>query len=409
MMVQTEMLPRLCYIGDVPIEASYHGSALLYRLVQKYPAQNLIVVEQNYRRSIPGRRLANVRYEELRTNYMVRFLNTRIHALAGGWITLNAARQARNVRGVLREFRPQAILTVAHGFSWLAASAFAERYKLPLHLIVHDDWPRMASVGPVKPWMERRFCSVYRRAASRLCVSPVMVEEYERRYGVSGTVLYPSRAYDTPCISDIGEIKPPRDRPFTIAFAGSLNTGDYIRQLIALSRMVGKFEGRMLLFGPYDDKSLIANGLNVNNVVIGGLLPYAELVRRLRTEADVLFIPESFEEARTGELDLSFPSKLTDYTATALPLLIWGPKESAAVMWASSEPGVAATVTEADDSAMAAMLQKLTTDLAWRRNLGAAAFEVGNRYFSPRRAQTILYDALLSRASWPRARSASVG
>ena len=60
-------LPRLCYIGDVPVEASYHGSALLYRLLQEYPAQNLVIVEQSLQRSLPTRRLANVRYEELQT------------------------------------------------------------------------------------------------------------------------------------------------------------------------------------------------------------------------------------------------------------------------------------------------------------------------------------------------------
>ena len=109
-----------------------------------------------------------------------------------------------------------------------------------------------------------------------------------------------------------------------------------------------------------------------------------------------LFLNRS-RKAQSGELDLSFPSKLTDYTATALPLLIWGPKGSAAVRWASSEPGVAAIVTEPDENAMAAMLQKLATELDWRRDLGATAFEVGKRYFSPERAQTIFYEALCRR------------
>ena len=393
----TLSLPRLCYIGDVPVESSYHGSALLYRLLQKYPAQNLVAVEQSCRRSLPDRRLISVRYEELRTNMnMTRFLTTRFYRFAAVWLTLDAKRQAPYVEALLGDFRPQAILTVAHGFSWLAASVFSERNSLPLHLIVHDEWPQMAITGPIKSWMKQRFGNVYRRAASRLCVSPVMVEEYERRYGVRGTLLYPSRGYDTPCFDGIGEIRPATGRPFTIAFAGSLNTGDYIGQLTALSRMVGNLAARMLLFGPFDERTLIANGLDVDNVVMGGLLPSMELVRRLRMEADVLFVPESFEEAQSGELDLSFPSKLTDYTATALPLLIWGPKESAAVRWASSEPGVAAVVTEPDENAMAAMLKKLAAELAWRRDLGATAFEVGKRYFSPERAQSIFYEALLS-------------
>src|SRR4051812_48302616 len=39
------MLPRLLYVGDVPVEASYHGSALLHRLLSDYPHEKLTVIE----------------------------------------------------------------------------------------------------------------------------------------------------------------------------------------------------------------------------------------------------------------------------------------------------------------------------------------------------------------------------
>ena len=51
-------LPRLLYLADVPVEASYHGSALMYRLLQRYPADRLRVVEGNLftrHRSPPAR------------------------------------------------------------------------------------------------------------------------------------------------------------------------------------------------------------------------------------------------------------------------------------------------------------------------------------------------------------------
>ena len=40
-------LPRLLYLGDVPVEASYHGSALIYRLLQHYPVDRLMIIESN--------------------------------------------------------------------------------------------------------------------------------------------------------------------------------------------------------------------------------------------------------------------------------------------------------------------------------------------------------------------------
>jgi glycosyltransferase involved in cell wall biosynthesis len=388
-------LPRLLYIADVPVEASYHGSALVYRLLQNYPARNLLVVEQSYYRSLPERRLANVRYEELDLPWD-RLLKTRLHSLATSMLTLRAGLQHRKVSRLLAGFQPQAVLTVAHGFSWLAASAFARRNRLPLHFIIHDDWPRVASViGPVKSWLERRFADVYRRAASRLCVSPYMVEEYERRYGAKGLILYPSRAADTPVFNAPPSSGALLTRPFTVAFAGSLTTPDYVRQLASLSRLLSKIGGRLILFGPFEAEPLVAAGANKDAIVIGGLLRSAELVSRLRAEADVLFLPMSFANDQASAFALNFPSKLTDYTATALPLLIWGPEDSSAVKWANGERDVAALVSDPNETAMAATLEQLAHDTDWRQRLGRAAADAGRRHFSPDRAEATFYQALV--------------
>ena len=384
-------LPQLVYIGDVPIESSYHGSALIFRLLQRYPADRLVVIERSTSRSLPSRRLADVRYEELGSR-IGRLLTTRVHRMAASWLVVNAKRLAGRIPSLIGDFSPEAVLTVAHGFSWLTASAFAERTRLPLHLIVHDDWPGMATlITPVRRWMEQRYGEVYRQAASRLCVSPQMVSEYERRYRAKGTLLYPSRARGVPEF-DASDTEVRDDRPFSIAFAGSLNVGDYVRQLVELSWLLPKVGGRLLLFGPFEPELLAAKGANTEAIVFGGLLSSAELITRIHAEADVVFVPESFEQGNV--MNLSFPSKLTDYTAAARPLLIWGPERSAAVDWAGKEPGLAAVVTNREPDAMARMLKKLAGDPIWRRQLSAVAAAVGKRYFAPERAQSILYDAL---------------
>jgi glycosyltransferase involved in cell wall biosynthesis len=386
-------LPRLCYIGDVPIEASLHGSTLLYRLLQNYPSGSIVAVEQECQLSLPDRRLPEVRYEQLR-NRVGRLLTTRFHVLAKSWLTITAERKAQQIATLLGKFDAQAVLTVAHGFSWLSASAFAERNGLPLHLIVHDDWPRLAPlIPPVSRWMGRRFGDVYRRAASRLCVSPMMVDHYERRYGVRGTLLYPSRASDTPIFERIGHATASRDRPLTVAYAGSLSVEDYIRQVVALSRLLPSVRGRLLLFGP-GHEFLVSRGINVADVTFGGMLSSQQLIRRIHAEADVAFVPESFEPGDPREL--SFPSKLADYTAAAIPLLIWGPQGSAAVRWATANPGVAAVVTDREEASMANMLLKLT-DSAWREQLSAASVDVGKRYFSAERAEAVFYEALFNK------------
>jgi hypothetical protein len=43
---------------------------------------------------------------------------------------------------------------------------------------------------------------------------------------------------------------------------------------------------------------------------------------------------------------------------------------------------------------MAIMLKKLSADPGWRGQLSAAAVAVGKRYFSPERAEAVLYETL---------------
>lgn len=387
-------LPRLIYVGDIPVEATYHGSALIYRLLQKYPTSRILVVEQSQFGSSLERRLTDVRYEQIRFPFE-RLLRSRFAKIVSSGLLLGATSYAGEIDKLLRGFQPQGVLTVAHGFSWLTAGSFARRHRVPLHLIVHDDWPRTTGVvRMLKPWMEKRFAEVYRAATSRLCVSPYMVAEYERRYGVRGSVLYPSRSADTPVFGPISAHQLTDKRPFTVAFAGSLNTPDYVRQLAILSHSVAEIGGRLLLFGPFDGAALLARGARMENVVLSGLVTSEALVRRLRSEADLLFLPMSFADGDADSFALNFPSKLTDYTAVGLPILVWGPKSSSGVNWARSEPGVAVIVTDRTGKELLAVLRRLSEDADWRFSLSKSAVEVGKRYFSPDQAQANFYAAV---------------
>jgi glycosyltransferase involved in cell wall biosynthesis len=387
-------LPRLLYLGDVPVESSCHGSALIYRLLQNYPVEKLRIIEGKLRNSLPERRLTAVSYHFIKMGW-ARPLYTRFTRWAHLAYSYVAPWKANAVEQVLGNFQPEAVLTVTHDFLWLTAARYAQKHDLPLHLICHDDWPRLAPVPPAfRSWLEQEFEKVYHQAALRLCVSPYMAEEYERRYGAKGTVLYPSRAANTPVFDSNNRAEVSNNRPFTVAYAGSLATGDYVRQLAILSHLLFALGGRLLLFGPFDEKLLQNAGMNLSNAVAGGLVPSDDLVRRLHGEADVLFLPMSFIATELEAMALNFPSKLTDYTAAALPLLIWGPETSSAVKWAASEPGVAAVVKNPDSSDMAAMLKKLMERKEWRNELAATAVAVGNKYFSPTVANEVFLSNL---------------
>ena len=58
-------LPNLLYVGDVPVEATYHGSALLYRLLEEYPPERLLIIETEPFVSTPEQRLNGVPYKKI--------------------------------------------------------------------------------------------------------------------------------------------------------------------------------------------------------------------------------------------------------------------------------------------------------------------------------------------------------
>ncbi len=365
----------MLYVGDVPVESTYHGSALLHRLLADYPSDRLTVLETGAR-SRPERRLPGVAYREHRLDRS-RWLKTRFHPYAMAWFSHRAPKTALSLNGV--EFDD--VLTVAHGFGWLAASNLARRRNVPLHFMVHDDWPRAANVPRgCRDWIDKQFGEVYRQAQSRLCVSPAMQRAYETRYGASCEVLYPSRA------SDLQEFAEPpsrlglNDHQFTIAFAGTVNSTGYVKALIALHDALAATGGRLLIFGPLTPEQARQAGLDLPKVVVGGLLSWPELMRRLREEVDALFVPMSFDVEDRSNMELAFPSKLADCTAVGLPLLVYGPSYCSAVRWAKENASVG-EVVEAE-AGLAEVVKRLVNEPARRVGLGREALRVGRAYFA---------------------------
>src|SRR5215217_6355721 len=90
-----QLLPRIVYVGDVPVEASYHGSALLHRLLSDYPPGRLTIIE-TATESQTERRLPNINYIS-RPIGNQRWLNTRFHPYAVAWYTRAAQRIAPHI------------------------------------------------------------------------------------------------------------------------------------------------------------------------------------------------------------------------------------------------------------------------------------------------------------------------
>lgn len=292
-------------------------------------------------------------------------------------------RTGPRIGAIVEAFDCESVLTVAHGFGWLAAADFAAQRKLPLHLIIHDDWPRVANVkAGFRDWLDERFASVYRQARSRFCVSPAMAAAYQQRYGAPAEVMYPLRA------CDVAEFEAPparvarNDGPFTVAFAGSINSRGYIESLLALQAALSAIDGRLLIFGPLTVDEARECGLKEPHTSLRGLLSPTELIASLREQVDALFVPMSFAPADRTNMELAFPSKLADCTAAGLPLIVYGPTYCSAVLWARENSGVAEVIDNEETAELSTAVARLAADPSRRLALAQRALEVGRQYFA---------------------------
>lgn len=392
MATQSTDLPALAYLADVPVQASYHGSALIYRLLHEYPVDRLLILEAAPWRSQKELRLRTVSYRSFPIGWG-RLLNSRFSRLYGSWVMARSQRRWRVVRATITPFKPDAVLTVAHGYSWIAAAEFAYREQLPLHLILHDDWLSSAQIlSSRKASAEQIFARYYNTAATRFCVSPGMARRYQELYGPTGTVLYPSR--NNHRATTAKTTRRQIANRIVVAYAGTINGEGYVRRLRALATVLDRLKGTLILYGPLTGARAKELGLDRSNIIVRGLLRSAELIDRLREDADLLFVPMSFRLEDRTNMELSFPSKLTDYTEAGVPLLINGPEYCSAVRWARQEPGVAEIVTSENDSELAEALVRIIEDPAHRQKLSEKAIEIGDKYFSHRRAVTTFVGGL---------------
>lgn len=378
------------YIGDQPIEATVAGPAQLYKLLAEYPPERLRIVESSIAVSEPARRLPGVRYESV-FGGVQRLQNTRFRQKHCSFMYLTSAvRWPLYVRHV-RAFAPEAILTISHGSSWVTAAAVARRFGLPLHLIAHDDVVAMSSV---EPWLwgrvEENFRSVYRQAASRMCIGPMMETHYREQYGVPGAVVYPTRSADAPVLADMSHRG---RRPLVFAYAGTIHHGGENGDLAIVAQVLESFGHRLLVHSPSCAGGVAPAGLDRPNVVARPPIPGSDWLAQLRSQADVLVLTMNFNQPKGTQL--SFPSKLADYTATGLPVLVRAPASSSVACWVRAHPGVAELVDTPDVEPLQSAIKRLE-DESVRHAIGRAAAVAGDACFSRDAVLQQFYAALLA-------------
>ena len=94
-------------------------------------------------------------------------------------------------------------------------------------------------------------------------------------------------------------------------------------------------KARAVVFGPFnaakqDELRSLASAFEFR-----GFVSHHAMMDGLR-QTDLSFAPMTFDAASRDNMAVSFPSKLADYTAAAVPILILGPPDCSAARWAET-------------------------------------------------------------------------
>jgi len=389
-------LPRLLYIGDVPVSNTFGGATFLYRLLKNYPADRLVVCAPVVEMKAP---LPGVRYVRFDARWP-RLLRTRFSPLYCAWISWRLNSIPRWSRKLVREFRPTAVVTISQTCGWILAWRLAQKEKLPLFMFVHDDHMFYKHLPQrMWPWAQQHFAEAYRYSAGRLCISDSMAEEYERRYGVAGEIQFPLRDSQNPILKDPAPQTSERKKALTFIYAGSIHGDPSLRQILAFATAAANNGHKLVVYSPQHaelrQRAAGTAGLEARPPVASS----AKLATCLREEGDCLLVTGSFDSTQSDEVRTLFPSKVADYSAIGLPLIAWAPPYASIAEFARKHAGVMELVTDSDPSALTPAMARLAASPELRTRLAKAILQVGAEMFSPESAWGTFAERLRRRTS----------
>jgi hypothetical protein len=358
-------LPRLLILSGAVPETHLAGSLVLLRLLRDYPPRLLLAIGPKPRSESE---LLDCEYKYLAPAPSGRLNLTRFAQLKRSLESLGLAGRIpmRRIESAVGAFAPQVVLCVAERRDYVdAAERFCRSHALPLVLIVHDRLESFELVyPPFRRSQIRRNARSYRFASARLCVSPEMVEYLAVVYGARGTVLYPIRSdilQPRPAWVSATLVAPPA---LTIGYCGSLSYG-YGRRIREAIPPLARAGARLRVYSR--DLEDVPGGTHC------GAIPGDEVWNRVKKECDAVWLPYGHDTHHRTLYTTHFPSKLTEYVALGMPMLITGPGDATGVKWGLAHPSAALTIADDTNETLEHAVCRLREDAGLRTSLAAGA------------------------------------
>ena len=324
-------LPRVLVLTREIPQSVNAGSQQLYRVLQGYPAEKLVVIGP----ALPAdaSKLA-CRYETF-VPKAERWVNTRFHhhvnvANALGMIPDYSLRQLDQLVG---DFEPDVVLTVMDLFSFYKiAWRYSKDRNIPLVALTMDNPMHFQKVAPwAKPLQKRAVKRIYQDTALSLGVSREMAAWIGEEFGKPTEALYfgpPDGLVPRDAAMNRKLRQPPH---LTVGFAGSLHF--YGRELQRLMPAFERTGSRLNFYGP-ETMELPRSAALVNR----GVWPIDKLWAAVQSECDTLILPYPGQGWLKNVFRTHFPTKVSEYMWQGMPVIFTGPRYATGLRWGLDHP-----------------------------------------------------------------------
>lgn len=294
------------------------------------------------------------------------------------------------------ELQPDIILSVAHGPFYKIAHRVSKRLGIPLILLAQDWWPAFPEAGNgMNREEEREFVRICGSSDGTIAVSDGMLRELGNP--PNACVVHDLPSVITP--SHAPRVTEPRSR-FKAIYAGNL--ADYGPMIEKAALACEDSETvRLEVFG----RAPIwwSEGMEAHLSRLGiyrGFLSPSDLLE-MANSYDCILATMSFDPSLRLRMRTCFPSKIIELAQLGKPMIVWGPEDCSAVLWARKN-NAALCITDESPDALRGALERLAKSPNLRESLTLAIRQSAQNEFNPSKIRQSFMGVLARVVSSPR-------
>ncbi|MBI5574851.1 MAG: glycosyltransferase [Deltaproteobacteria bacterium] len=370
----------------------------LYRLLSGMPREKYVLISREDYEGDRGEDSASVklsaRYYRLPPPYRLRIPGiaaSRAAEYLNAGIAIRS--RARQIAELVRREECGILIGCTGDLYDLPAAALAgRRTGLPFVPWIFDDY--VYQWTGISGRIASRWEPVAIRDACALIVPNEHAQkEYERRYGIHGTIVRnPCHIPDLACLD--GEERVFERGAAHIVYAGAVYHAQrdaFLNLIAAIPKLV---PNRVLLhiFTAQSAAELEAQGIAGPMVVRHPHIPHSEVAAILR-QADILFLPLAFRSPIQEVIRTSAPGKMGEYLSVGRPILAHVPADSF-VSWYFRENGCGLVADRDDSELLASSIDQLLTDRQLGIELGIRARSAAERDFEEETVRAVFFEAI---------------